>query len=739
MSWHDSLLARARKTASRRQRIYDLDPSPDVSDILARDETDLAIPDSFRLLAFILFSSPLRKIKLLWQNLADQDTPKRIHQIELLAQELRSQLGESSRVVTRFFERRNYSRDLARVPALMEKLIYRTTPYLVVQPQDERDISRILAFCSSKGLSVFPRGAASFAFGGAVPTQNGVVVDLSPMMAIIEVDPESQTIRVQPGARWADVAAQLELQDLAPKSSPTSRFSTVAGWISTGGMGLDSYAFGNVSHAVAEVRVARADGQIEILSMQDDSLRYLFGTEGQFGILTEVTLRVRPKPEHSSPLLLTFDTPAHAIESITSLNTSGHQPTHVVFFDKAFMQKENILFREHTHLSDPIVPEKDTVLLHFEDSEGKEKYLSSLNGNSQQILENRVASRYLWSDRYFPLKAQRLSRGLLGSEVVLPSDEIPRYMKKVQKLGRHFKISPTAEVIVCREDEGYTYLVIIAFNCDYSRSLHYALSLLFIQLLVRLAVRRGGHPYGIGIWNTPFVKSKFADGQLSRFKQKKEETDPQAVLSPNKFFKIKGRFFSIPALALQPQIFRAILAVCHFGAPVLGLVAKLTAPEQTEHWKVPGADDEQGKRLLFECSQRCTSCGACISVCPAYHITQDELVTGRTKLRMAETMISEGPLQQAEAFAPFQCLHCGLCEEVCQTHLPLRDCYLVLEDWVEKRFGSPTETVASFLERLDQNREFINNVFGLDIPDWSPEEKISRVPLVERSQEGEGA
>jgi ferredoxin len=279
--------------------------------------------------------------------------------------------------------------------------------------------------------------------------------------------------------------------------------------------------------------------------------------------------------------------------------------------------------------------------------------------------------------------------------------------------------------------------VIAAFNCDYSRPLHYALSLLFIQLLVRLAVCRGGHPYGIGIWNTPFVSSKFTDGQLARLKQKKEAADPKKILNPNKFFKIKGRFLSIPALAMHPQVFRAILAICQMGAPVLGLLARFTAPEKSKHWQVPGSSEEQGKRLLFESSQRCTSCGACISVCPAYHITHDELVTGRTKLRMAETMMNGGPLQQTEAFTPFQCLHCGLCEEVCQTRLPLRDCYLVLEDWIEKRFGAPSEIVEGFVEQLDQNREFINHVFGLDIPDWSPEEKLSRVPMVEPSREGE--
>jgi ferredoxin len=103
---------------------------------------------------------------------------------------------------------------------------------------------------------------------------------------------------------------------------------------------------------------------------------------------------------------------------------------------------------------------------------------------------------------------------------------------------------------------------------------------------------------------------------------------------------------------------------------------------------------------------------------------------------MAEAMMNGVKLELPEAYAPFQCLHCGLCEEVCQTHLPLRDCYLVLEEWIENQFGFPAETVQTFIDKLDSNREFIKHTFGLDLPDWSPEEQFSRVPAVERKAPG---
>lgn len=739
MSWKEHLLYRARKTAIKRKWKYGAEPSQITLDLLEREKPTLSFREASRLFYYIIFNPPHYQLKLWWQYLTDRDTPIRKNRIDLLAQDLQLRLSRLCGISSNFFERRNYSRDLARLPPLIETALFRTTPYLVVKPQTEQDITEVLAFCQARRLAVFPRGSGSFAFGGAVPTQNGIVLDLSPMMAILAVDSDAQTVRVQPGARWADIATKLEPYGLVPMTTPTSRFSTVAGWVSTGGMGLDSYAYGSVYKSVVEVRVARPNGTIEALESPSEPSKDLFGTEGQFGILTEITLRVRPKPEYSGTCLLTFNNSENAFECIEKLSGNGNSPSHVVFFDHEYLKRENLLFSEQTKTKDPIVSENDTVLLHFETLENEQKFISSLKGTAEQVSRNQTAARYLWSDRYFPLKAQRLSPGLLGSEVVVPRNKISQYIAKVRKLARYFNISPTIEVIVCRNEESYSYLVIVSFNCDYSKSVHYILCLLFIQLLVRIAVRCGGHPYGIGIWNSPFVGSKYKQDQLSWLRIKKYEIDPFRTLNPNKFFKIKGRFLSIPALSMRPFIFRAILTIAHFCAPLLGIIARLFGPEQHNRWEIPTKEDAQGKSLLSQCAQRCTSCGACISVCPAYHITGDELVSGRAKLRMAEAMMKGMKLTSPEAYTPFQCLHCGLCEEVCQTHLPLRDCYLVLEGWLEQRFGFPTETVQCFVEELDKNRDFIKDIFGLDLPDWSPDEQLSRVPELERPSEGEEA
>lgn len=741
MSLRDSLLERARKTAIRRRRSYGIEPSSKIDALLSREIPALTKRESFFLARYILFHSPMWRLRLFWGFLSDRDTPQKKRDIRLLAQDLRLRLSAGSRVVSGYFERRNCSRDLARVPGFMEKLLFRTTPLLVVQPGSEEDIVLTMSFCSDRGIPVFPRGSASFAFGGAVPTRNGLVLDLSPLMAVLDVDPENHTVRVQPGARWADVASRLEPFGLVPVTSPTSRFSTVAGWISTGGLGLDSFAFGSVYKSVNEVRVVRPDGSIEILTRGSEEIEDLFGTEGQLGILTEITLKARPRPQYSGACLLPFEDSGEAINFLCSLAGSEHRPSHAVFFDVPFLARENALFTDHGVEKSPIVPEKNSVLLHFETEESERLWLASLNGASREVEENRLAARFLWSDRYFPLKAQRLGPGLLGAEVVVPADGLKAYLFSVRKRARKLGIDTSVEIILCRNEEKPLYLVMVSFPCDYSRPFHYSLSLLLIQLLVRSAVRAGGYPYGIGIWNTPFVGAKFSQARLRALRRKKHQVDPRRILNPGKFFRVKGRFFGLTAFFFRPSLFRAVLGGAGFFWPLLGILGRVGAPEKLSGWSVPSREEDEGELLLSQSAARCASCGACVSVCPAYHITGEELVTGRSKLRLSGAAFNgkkgEG-ISRKEAHSVFQCLQCGLCEEVCQTRLPLRECYLALEDSLERRFGSPEETVRRFVEQLDGKRDLLRNVFGLDFPEWNPETNSGRMPSCEAASGGDG-
>ena len=198
------------------------------------------------------------------------------------------------------------------------------------------------------------------------------------MMEILAIDPASLTVRVQPGVRWADLASRLERHGLAPITTPSSRFSTVGGWASTGGLGIDGFGYGHFSRAVAAARVVLMNGKMLELSGSDSGLADFLGTEGQLGIFTELTLRVKPKSDFSSPRLACFQRrvcglrfrgpPDHSRASTLSCRVlrpaadGGGEPP-------VSLTAPAVIY--------PIVEERDAVLLHFDKAEAERKFLES--------------------------------------------------------------------------------------------------------------------------------------------------------------------------------------------------------------------------------------------------------------------------------------------------------------------------------------------------------------------------
>lgn len=736
MSWSGYWVERARNSAERQRLVYGLEVPRSLDSLLDRERPRLGLAASLHVLAFVFFGHLRGRLRLYWHRLADLDTPAQDMKIESLAGELRERLSGRCRVATGAFERRNYSRDMARVPRLLEKVLHRTRPLLVVQPKQESDVLAALAFAGELRIPVFPRGVSSSAFGASVPTRNGLVLDFSAMMEILAIDPGNLTVRVQPGVRWADLASRLERHGFAPITTPSSRFSTVGGWASTGGLGIDGFAYGHFSRAVAAARVVLMNGKTLELSGSGSGLADFLGTEGQMGIFTELTLRVKPKSDFSSPRLACFRDASAAFDFVDRLITRGHRPSHVAFYDRQRMAEENRLFADRTGRDLPIVEEQDAVLLHFDKAEAERKFLESGEAASFSTAPGIPAARYMWTERFFPLKAQRLGPGLLASEVVLPRKSVPAFIDRARRLALRFGIKPSVEAIVSRPDDGTEACVVIAsFPCDPNRRWNYLLRLMLVQILMCDGLSMRGRAYGLGIWNAPFIAGSHSPGEKHRLLRRKHELDPHRLLNPNKFFAVRTRFFNLPGLFFRPAVFRASLRLASAVAPLLGAAAGNGGPSPDHGWVAPSPEEEDGRRLLAQTWLRCTSCGSCVSTCPAYLLTCDELVTGRSKLRMAETWLSGEGIRKDESHRPFQCLHCGLCEEVCQTRLPLRECYRALERWVEKRHGYPRELIQGFVKQLDADRELVRITFGLDLPDWAPDGPLPELRDVQRTME----
>ena len=195
------------------------------------------------------------------------------------------------------FERFIFSQDQAEIPDALKRLFIKTTADLVIHPKTAEEVREAFDIASDRRLPVIPRGAGSSGFGGIVPTQGGMVLDLSQMNRVLDVDLRKMKVSVEAGVRWADLDRVLKKEGCGLKSYPSSFFSTVGGWASTGGCGINSYKFGHMRDHILAIQVITPSG--EIRELQGEEMTPFIGTEGQMGVITKIELTVRERPNTS--------------------------------------------------------------------------------------------------------------------------------------------------------------------------------------------------------------------------------------------------------------------------------------------------------------------------------------------------------------------------------------------------------------------------------------------------------
>src|SRR3989454_10415966 len=181
------------------------------------------------------------------------------------------------------------------------------------------------------------------------------------------------------------------------------------------------------------------------------------------------------------------------------------------------------------------------------------------------------------------------------------------------------------------------------------------------------------------------MADRFGKDFARRLREEKRTRDPKGLLNPGKFFRIKSRYGNVLGLAMSPRLAKLGMAI---AGPMLPWLARRA-------YRTPEGHGDTLERSTVECS----ACGACIPVCPAYLATNSEMVTGRGKLQVATRLLKGEPVSPEDAQSMFLCIHCGACERVCQSELPLVAAYDELEGLVAERFDVPQDRIAAFSRR----------------------------------------
>ena len=682
-----------------------------------------------------------------WDILTGRDSPARVSHIAALSAELQTRLGSAVRVIASFSERELYARDLGDLPKWLEKAFFRTTPHLVVQPIDPQQIAAILQFSIEHRLPVVPRGIASTAFGGPVPTNGGIVIDLSPMKSIGSISIGTQpSITVQAGARFGDIEERISTYGYTLPVYPSNRLGTVAGWITSGGYGVNALKYGHVRNWVEAIEVATMTGAVRWVMNDDPDFADFIGTEGQMGIITQVTLRLLPQPDVRAPHLLSFDSTPAALEFAAEIDRVGVHPATITFVSTTLLRYVNELHQiDHPHCSAPFYLERPSLVVYCDEA-AAESELKSIISQRSDVLENdRERAGSAWADRYFPLKIRRLGPALLAAQLIMPIEQVAAYLDEANRYAAKWGLTLATEAHVLppsKSGAGLRTLTMPMFLTDQGRQ-SFAAHFAFVPLLEHIGAKYRGEPYNLGIWHAPFANEKYSRERWQDLIEAKRRFDPHNLLNPGKFPRIKSRFGGLTGLLLQPPIFRFGMdffrRITPFVALFTGGTGRGTQPRVSEsaNQRVNDAADYAGRHPQYEgrfhvssipltfdtppptdllrTAQECTSCGNCISVCPAYLQTRDERTTARGKLWLAKRVTSGKPFDHDESDMTFMCLRCRACSEVCQAQLPLMNAWEQFESMLATHYGRPDEKIEQFLSDVERNPEYAQFV-GLRRP-----------------------
>ncbi|WP_440953063.1 FAD-binding oxidoreductase [Methanococcoides sp. FTZ1] len=363
----------------------------------------------------------------------------------MLKEQLERIVGENN-VSTRSSELYCYSFDASQVKGKADA---------VVRPRNTEQVADVVRLAAELGLPVIPRGAGSGLCGGAVPVNGGIVLDLSSMDRIVDIDIDNLQVTVEPGVVHEKLNQALSPYGFFfPPDPGSTAMCTIGGLMANNGSGMRCVKYGTTRNYVLDLEVVMADGKVVRTGSRTlktasgyDLTDLMVGSEGTLGIITQAILRLHPLPRARSVILASFETTTLAGRAVVKILSAGIIPSACEILDSTAI--------ETLRRYDPSVELPDAgaiLLIEVDGMENTVKEEAETVGQvcSRLASEISVASTADESARLW--KARRLvgaaisridpkrSRVYVGEDIGVPIKELPGMLEYVHSLSEEFGI-----------------------------------------------------------------------------------------------------------------------------------------------------------------------------------------------------------------------------------------------------------------------------------------------------------
>ncbi len=424
-------------------------------------------------------------------------------------------------------------------------MVARHKPDLVVLPDTSQQVADVVRTVREAGLPIIARGAGTGLAGGAIPELGGVVVALTRMTRLLDLDVASRIAVVEPGMVNADLTAMLASYGLFYAPDPGSQVaSTIGGNVANNSGGPHCLAYGVTGNNVLGLEVVLADGTITWLGGRAldapgyDLTGIVVGSEGTFAIITKVIVRLLARREAVRTLLAIYDKMDVACEAVSAVIGAGIVPEALEILDGISMRAVN----QTLHAGFPEDAEAALLI----EVEGLAESVPVLIQRIEAICRAQGARRIqtaatteerlnLWKGRKHAYGALgKLGRRAMMLDVCAPRSRLPEIMRRVLEAGRRWNIGVAN--FFHAGDGNLHPTPFFDFGDD---SPEYARVIGLTEDIMRACVELGGTitgEHGIGLEKREYLGWMFNDADIAAMKQVKRVFDPSGALNPNKVF-----------------------------------------------------------------------------------------------------------------------------------------------------------------------------------------------------------
>jgi len=419
----------------------------------------------------------------------------------------------------------------------------RFPPEAVVRAVDAGQISRVMAACTRHGVPVVPRGAGSGLTGGALAVAGGVVLDMAGMRRIIAIRPGDQVAMVEPGVVTADLqAAAVEHGMIYPPDPASVAFCTVGGNVAENAGGLKAVKYGVTRDYVLGIKAVLADGRrlatggANIKSVVGyDLTRLLVGSEGTLAVITELTLRLLPRPEALATLNAFFFSLEDAAAAVQGLLASGIRPVACEFMDGPSLRSVEAYagLGLPPHAQAMILVELDGEREVVERQGGEAaRLLASAGGEPVNLARDQNEAETLWKARRAMGPAcLKLSPGKLNEDIAVPLGRLAETVRRIHQVARERELTIP---VFGHAGDGNLHVNVMYEPGDPGQveRAHQAVSDIFAHTLALGGTLSGEH--GVGTQKLGFAGAELDPVALELMRGLKRLFDPAGILNPHK-------------------------------------------------------------------------------------------------------------------------------------------------------------------------------------------------------------